>query len=85
MTAVKPGTYRMAVPHPPKPGQPPKAVAVKQGAAGGTFVAAAPKKVDPRQAHLEREVADLKKEMGHMKAMMHEILKKLDGMQKAGK
>ena len=89
MSGVAPGAYRVAVKHPPAPPPPvapSKGTVVKHGksAAGGFVFGAVPaKKPDPRQARLEQEVADLKKEMGHMKAMMHEMLKKLDEMKRS--
>jgi len=84
------GKYRVAVKKPPAPKAPPapatglRAV-VKAGTGGISFGVVPAKKADPRQVRLEHEVAGLKKEMGNMKAMMKEILSKLDDMQKAGK
>jgi len=69
-------------------GAPKKYTASKKYAAtkaGGISFGVVPAKPDPRQKKLENEVASLKKEMGHMKAMMHEMLKKLDDIQKSGK
>ena len=86
MSGLKAGSFGVAVKRPPvkKPAPPPKSAAVWKSA--GAYVvggagARAPVKPDPRQAKLEKEVQNLRKETAHMKQMMAEILKKLDGMQ----
>ncbi|MEN8150505.1 MAG: hypothetical protein ABFS86_11825 [Planctomycetota bacterium] len=88
MSGTKGGPFGVAVKKAPAskhPAPPPKAVAVGKGGAGGVFIGRAPVKADPRQAKLEKEVADLRKETAHLKAMMAELLRKMDEMQKASK